>query len=401
MSDQDTIRHLVNNACQALQRGDKLQARRWAELAAEAFPEKEEPWLILAGVATPRASLAYLERALRINPHSERARQGLAWAQARLQEEEGILPVGPVTPEQKSGQPKPAGPAKSPVSGLQRGGIHQSAAVQPDPSPKPVDTGTPVEARPKRSFHADAPKKAPVLSEKALARRRHSLLPLLLLVASASLAWALWPGNASPVLAFLYPDAAETATTAPFGGAVDIAKPTYTPTATATLTPTATFTPTLTPTLTPTVTPTDTPLPTPLPSNTPKAPTPRPYVADPGSESERWIDVDLSEQRVYAYDGDLQVASFLVSTGTWKHPTLTGQYYIYIKLRYSDMSGPGYYLPNVPYTMYYYKGYALHGTYWHSNFGTRMSHGCINLRTEDAAWLFDFASVGTLVNIHQ
>ena len=64
------------------------------------------------------------------------------------------------------------------------------------------------------------------------------------------------------------------------------------------------------------------------------------------------------------------------------------------------MAGPGYYLPNVPYTMYFYQGYGLHGTYWHHNFGTPMSHGCVNLATPDAEWLYNWASVGTLVNVH-
>ena len=103
---------------------------------------------------------------------------------------------------------------------------------------------------------------------------------------------------------------------------------------------------------------------------------------------------------VYAYRGTELVNSFLVSTGTWDHPTVTGQYRIYVKYEYTDMSGPGYYLTNVPYTMYFYDGYGLHGTYWHNNFGTPMSHGCVNLRTEDAQWLFEFASVGTPVNVH-
>ena len=114
----------------------------------------------------------------------------------------------------------------------------------------------------------------------------------------------------------------------------------------------------------------------------------------------RWIDVNLTQQMVYAYQGDAVANSFLVSTGTWQYPTVTGQYHIYVKLRYTDMTGPGYYLPNVPYTMYFYQGYGLHGTYWHHNFGTPMSYGCVNLRTPDAEWLYNWASVGTLVNIH-
>jgi lipoprotein-anchoring transpeptidase ErfK/SrfK len=114
----------------------------------------------------------------------------------------------------------------------------------------------------------------------------------------------------------------------------------------------------------------------------------------------RWIDVDVGAQQVVAYEGAEPVRTFIVSTGTLYHPTVLGQFRIYVKLYATDMAGPGYYLPSVPYTMYFYQGYSLHGTYWHSNFGTPMSHGCINMRTDEAAWLFDFASVGTLVNIH-
>ena len=61
------------------------------------------------------------------------------------------------------------------------------------------------------------------------------------------------------------------------------------------------------------------------------------------------------------------------------------------------MIGPGYDLPNVPYTQYFYKGYGLHGTYWHHNFGTPMSHGCINMPTDQAEWAFNWATYGTPV----
>jgi lipoprotein-anchoring transpeptidase ErfK/SrfK len=128
------------------------------------------------------------------------------------------------------------------------------------------------------------------------------------------------------------------------------------------------------------------------------APYAPPQVAVSGGE--HWIDVDLSQQRVYAYAGDTLMNSFIVSTGTWQTPTVTGKYNIWIKLRSTTMTGPGYYLPNVPYTMYFYKGYGLHGTYWHNNFGTPMSHGCVNLSIPDAEWLYNFSSVGTLVNVH-
>jgi len=168
------------------------------------------------------------------------------------------------------------------------------------------------------------------------------------------------------------------------------------PVAKATFTPTDTATPTASPTATVTVTPTPTATATPRPEVSWTYSTDPAELADEG----RWIDVNLSEQRVTAYEGSSAVNEFVVSTGTSAHPTVSGQFRIYLKLRSTAMAGPGYYLPGVPFTMYFYKGYALHGTYWHSNFGVPMSHGCINLRTPDAEWLFNWASVGTMVNVH-
>jgi len=131
-------------------------------------------------------------------------------------------------------------------------------------------------------------------------------------------------------------------------------------------------------------------------SPAPPAPSPPPSAPTSG----RWIDVNLSAQRVTAYQGNTPVRSTLVSTGLPRTPTPTGRYRIYVKYTSDDMGGPGYYLRNVPYVMYFYRGYSLHGTYWHSNFGRPMSHGCINLPTSEAQWLFNWAAVGTLVNIH-
>jgi len=121
----------------------------------------------------------------------------------------------------------------------------------------------------------------------------------------------------------------------------------------------------------------------------------------PPAAAGRWIDVDLSAQRLVAYEDNRAVFSTLVSTGLPRTPTVQGRFKIYIKLRSTTMTGPGYRLPGVPYTMYFYGGYGLHGTYWHNNFGHPMSHGCVNLRTADAQWLFNWASVGTVVNVHQ
>jgi len=128
------------------------------------------------------------------------------------------------------------------------------------------------------------------------------------------------------------------------------------------------------------------------PPSTPTTPT--------SGYSGRWIDVDLSAQKLTAYEGSTPVRSTLVSTGLPRTPTPTGRYRIYVKYVFDDMAGPGYYLPKVPYVMYFYRGYSLHGTYWHANFGQPMSHGCVNLPTSEARWLYSWAPVGTPVYIH-
>lgn len=123
------------------------------------------------------------------------------------------------------------------------------------------------------------------------------------------------------------------------------------------------------------------------------------------SQGERWIDINLSEQRLYMKEGGTTVASFLISSGKWA-PTPTGEFHIWTKLRYTRMAGGSkalgtfYDLPNVPYTMYFYQGYGMHGTYWHNNFGHPMSHGCVNMKTEEAAVVYNWASVGTRVVVH-
>ncbi|MGC8786753.1 MAG: L,D-transpeptidase family protein [Anaerolineae bacterium] len=196
------------------------------------------------------------------------------------------------------------------------------------------------------------------------------------------------------------------------------ATPTYTPTQTPTATPTASPTPTVTPTATPTHTATPTPTatetPSPLPTCT-SSPTAIPPAPQP-ARGEKWIEVELSAQTLIAYEGNVEVFRALVSTGTAQTPTVTGRFRIYRKLLSQTMVGPGYVQPNVPYVMYFYGAYSLHGTYWHNDFGRPRSHGCVNLRVQDAKWLFEWTdpplppgasevwdttrSAGTLVVIH-
>jgi lipoprotein-anchoring transpeptidase ErfK/SrfK len=113
----------------------------------------------------------------------------------------------------------------------------------------------------------------------------------------------------------------------------------------------------------------------------------------------RSIVVSTETQRIYAYENGQMVRSQIVSTGLPATPTVKGDFAVYVKYVADDMSGPDYFLPQVPYTMYFYQGYAIHGTYWHNAFGRPMSHGCVNLPTDEAQWFFNFASVGTPVRV--
>ncbi len=129
------------------------------------------------------------------------------------------------------------------------------------------------------------------------------------------------------------------------------------------------------------------------------------HVLGSNTSGEKHIFVDLSTQTLRAYSGNDLVFTFPVATGKW-HPTPTGDFRIWIKIRYAHMEGgegADYYnLYNVPYTMFFYNsevpksaGFSLHGAYWHNNFGHPMSHGCVNIRPEDAALLYDWASPTT------
>jgi lipoprotein-anchoring transpeptidase ErfK/SrfK len=359
----------IARGVEALAQGKHAEACEWALRAILMDPLSEDSWLLLAALAPPQKRAAYLDHLLKIHPGSEGARQ----AQAELSSRTSFS----ASPEDGVELPSPEeilvqihAPTPIPSSGSMPEG-------QPSPPPpQPVEAG-------KESLTQPADKK----------NRRKGIL------GAKGFRWAAVLLSASCLLAL-------TATA--FGNAVTYAQeppvmarvikeqsaipPTFTPSFTPTIT--ASFTPTFTATFTPspTYTATDTLIP---------SPTPWPDLYyPPGSGGERWIDVDISAQQLTAYEGNSPVRSFIVSTGVAAHPTVIGRFHIYIKLRYDLMTGPGYYLPNVPYVMYFYQGYSLHGTYWHHNFGTPMSHGCVNMYTPDAEWVYYWASVGTLVNVH-
>ncbi|OGH06567.1 MAG: hypothetical protein A2171_02865 [Candidatus Levybacteria bacterium RBG_13_35_9] len=122
------------------------------------------------------------------------------------------------------------------------------------------------------------------------------------------------------------------------------------------------------------------------------------------NSSNKHIYIDLTNQRLYAKEEDRIIYEFPISSGKWGR-TPTGDFSIWIKLRATRMKGGNkaigtyYDLPNVPYTMYFYnseipkyRGYGLHGAYWHNNFGHPMSHGCINISPDNAKLLYEWAN---------
>ncbi|UYN90246.1 MAG: L,D-transpeptidase [Anaerolineales bacterium] len=321
----------------ALAAGHKPEARRLARQAAKLAPQQEEPWLLLAAMAAPAASMAYLKEALRINPRSTRARKAMQWAQERTESK-------------------------------------KQARAQ-------VATG----------------------GKTTLAMPRLSGLVLMALaagtVAFALFAW-LRPPGLDDGLRFVSAAAAQS-----IDGLLATSTPTETATPTASNTPTATHTPThtATPSATPSPTPTLTPSPTPTATiGADVSELEKHFVELPRGvgPNERWINVNLSNQTLEAYEGSTLVRSFVISSGRSGSPTVTGTFKIWIKVRIQDMSGPGYYIRDVPWVMYFYGDYGIHGTWWHNNFGTPMSAGCVNMTVEDSQWMYSWASVGTTVQVH-
>ena len=115
------------------------------------------------------------------------------------------------------------------------------------------------------------------------------------------------------------------------------------------------------------------------------------------ARGEKWIEVSLNDQTLYAWRGDRLVNRFIISSGVDDNPTVTGLFRVWARTAAQTMdggdraSGTYYSLPNVQWVQYFHHGYAFHGAYWHNNFGTPMSHGCVNLTVEDAEWLFNWA----------
>lgn len=337
MGDTATWRTLCKQAEKALAAGQRGEARRLARKAAKLAPDKVEPWLLLASLATSAASQAYIKKAVANNPRILRAVSAIRWAE-------------------------------------QRSDALRSSSRQP--------------ALRKNAMGLALPKPASLVL--------WSLLVLTL--AFVLFAW-LRPAGVDEGLRTLGAAAADQLD-ALFGSGTAEPSATFT----------ATFTPFATRTLLPSSTPTSTPTldPTHEEGRTPKQ---QPNLAlainkfdlhlpDGLDQDERWIDINLSEQTLSAFEGTDIVNTFSISSGRAGYPTVTGEFRIWVKVRIQAMSGPGYYIENVPWVMYFYGDYGIHGTWWHNNFGTPMSAGCVNMSIPDAQWMYQWASMGTVVVVH-
>lgn len=152
-ADKNGAKLAFRNAYQALKLGDRAAARRWAFQATVLWPDFEDPRLLLAAIASPRASTAYLERALLIHPDSPRVIAGMNWAQKRIQARlEPVLPVN------------------------SRATVSQGNSLPPPPRPRPNRRLPPVKR----------PRRQPQLTSYSGATRFRKLPPGL---ASASRVW--------------------------------------------------------------------------------------------------------------------------------------------------------------------------------------------------------------------
>ena len=119
------------------------------------------------------------------------------------------------------------------------------------------------------------------------------------------------------------------------------------------------------------------------------------------------IEVDLAKQILYQYQDGKIINHFKISSGTRVTPTPAGNFKVTLKrplVRMSWYYGNNhpwnYDLPNVPWVVTFKGPYTIHGTYWHSNFGFPMSHGCVNMRTPEAKVIYDWSEIGTPVSIY-
>ncbi|MCO5187521.1 MAG: L,D-transpeptidase family protein [Anaerolineae bacterium] len=381
----------MEEALNAIESGDYSTGRRLLRNILQEDPDNYRAWLWLAGITeSPSAALNYVQLAQDIAPQDETVKAALVWAKERVAAQSAETVPPPTTAQQVETVARP---------------VTVAAAATTTPPARPVrDTNSSSTPPPPA-----APSTAKTNDSLKWIRRIAIVLVIVMilwlvylfireirsgqqfnewfdqtlgtqLVSAASEleideSVAVEPNSAEAITYTNLPPKA-------ISGSALAALPRWTPTPT----------------------PTPTPLP-PTPTPIPPTATPEPIVATAdGFDEWRWVDVDLTNQTLIAYENNIPVFSTYISSGMYQYPTVTGQFRIYYRLPEQDMNGYllgyDYYVEDVPYVQYFYEDYALHGAYWHNNFGIPMSHGCVNLSPIDAQWLYNFTDVGTLVNVH-
>lgn len=414
-----TATDALTEARQAIEEGQHGRARRLLRDVLQHDPNNYRAWLWLAGITESAvASLEYVRRAHQIKPDDPIVQRALQWA-----EERSAAP--PPRPTEET--TRPAAPAETPGHAPLTP-MDSAAPTSSPPAPPTTEEEAATPAAPADMAAPSWGRRLLILLVIAVllwllvlalnrARLQSQQPATLVLQAQSGMARLAGAGLAAPIPAVAAaddnapaPDAYAPAGSQPVlsltpepGATADpgvVSQSESPPGADTTIrrVKLAARSEEPRPTWTPTPTATPLPSPTPLPTATPE---PAPAFA---AQEARWIDVNLATQTLTAYEYDRPVYTALVSSGTWLHPTVEGQFRIYLRYESQNMSGYhlgfDYYLPNVPYVMYFFENYALHGAYWHNNFGTPMSHGCVNLDLGTAEWLYTFATEGTLVNVH-
>jgi lipoprotein-anchoring transpeptidase ErfK/SrfK len=399
--------YVINNAINALKKGDRLNARRLARQAATLAPELEYAWLILAETSSLKASIAYLENAVRINPDRLSSQKQLHQAQEKV----GVQNSRPASP----------------------------ISVQQD---------------------------VPVLPSRPVSKSRSPLLGIFTGLFVISLVFWGWWGRPVAWLSSVSQGANPAKMSVPqtWAGA-DILKPTRTPTVTPIPTftplPTATATPFPTVTVQPTLVPTQPVIELPIPTGVSLSgdhyvvqagdtlfgisqklgvsladlaaansiglqsviyigqslavpqpgmvyeTTPLPEVTQPPVTTDQYILVDISEQHLYAYDSGNLVFSFVASTGM-NNATRTGLFSVLDKIPNAYGATWDLWMPN--WLGIYWAGSLENGIHalpilsngtqlWAGYLGTPISFGCIVLGVNEAQQLYDWVVVGTPVEI--
>jgi lipoprotein-anchoring transpeptidase ErfK/SrfK len=350
-------KHAVQVALKELRLGNKQAARSWAQRAVELAPGGEEAWLILASLAEPRASLEYIKKALLANPGSKGARQGLCEVQKRLEMDSKVLSAKPPllhepVPKKRSLQSLPGWFRLFPVYGLAffTIGVLTLLAFQ------------------SRLVCAYAP----------LADKQEIIVLLPISTSTSTETMTVTPQSTEAASATPFP----TETASPTGLPTETASPTALPTETAT--------------------PTQSPAPTLEAPSVIISPTP-----PANANGEKRIVVDVSEQLLYAYQGEALVYRFVISTGA-ENSTRMGSFPILDKIPEAYSDPWGFWMPD--WLGIYWVGDIENGLHalpvmpdgkvlWEDGLGTPISHGCVVLSPADARSLYDWADIGTQVEI--